>query len=105
MAKQILTKIKDEMERMKASRDTGDVKIYIPWGKRNDGFSVECARMDEDSVILDEENNVVDDSSGEVVGFSVYYQRDGEDFDCCTLTSFLDEKDMKDLKEFIDMYR
>lgn len=105
MAKQILTKIKDEMERMKASRDTGDVKTYIPWGKRNDGFSVECARMDDDSVILDEDDDVVHDSSGEVVGFSVYYQRDGADFDCCTLTSFLDEKDMKDLKEFIDMYR
>lgn len=105
MAKQILTKIKDEMERMKASRDTGDVKTYIPWGKRNDGFSVECARMDEDSAILDEEDNVVDDISGEVVGFSVYYQSNGIDFDCCTLTSFLDEKDIHDLKEFVDMYR
>lgn len=61
--------------------------------------------MDEDSVILDEEDNVVDDRSGTVAGFSVYYQMNGVDFDCCTLTSFLDEKDIKDLKEFIDMYR
>lgn len=105
MAKQIVMKIKEEMLRMKDSKDVGDVKTYIPWGKRNDGFSVECARMDEDSAILDEEDNVVDDVSGDVVGFSIYYQRDGEDFDCCTLTSFLDEKDMKDLKEFVDMYR
>lgn len=101
----IVEKIKEEMEHMKASRDTGDVKTYIPWGKRNDGFSVECARMDDDSVILDEEDNVVDDASGSAVGFSVYYQRDGEDFDCCTLTSFLDEKDIHELKEFVDMYR
>lgn len=34
----IVEKIKEEMERMKVSRDTGDVKTYIPWGKRNDGF-------------------------------------------------------------------
>lgn len=105
MAKQILKKIKDELMRMKASKDVGDVKTYIPWGKRSDGFSVECVRMDEDSVIIDEEDNIVDDNSGEAVEFSIYYQRDGKDFDCCTLTSFLDERDMSELKEFVDMYR
>lgn len=54
--------------------------------------------------MIDEDGDVVHDSSGEAVGFSVYYQRDGKDFDCCSLDSFLDEREMKHIDEFVKMY-
>ena len=104
MAKQILTKIKDEIKKMNDSRDTGYVETYIPWN-RNRGFSVECKRLGEDCKLYDEDNELVEDNSGYPVAFEVYYQVDKKDVDCCTLSNFLSEYDMKSLKEFVDMYR
>lgn len=103
MGKRIATKIKEELKKMNSSTDMGYTKTYIPW-RDNDGFSVECARMDEESVLIDEDGDVADDSSGEAVGFSVYYQRDGKDFDCCSLDCFLGYREMKQVDEFVKMY-
>ena len=38
-------------------------------------------------------------------GVEVYYQVKGKDVDCCTLPSWLTNKELKDLREFVDMYR
>ena len=103
MGKHITTKIKEELKKMNNSTDLGYTKTYIPW-RDNDGFSVECTRMDDDSVLIDEDGDVVNDSSGEAVGFSVYYQRDGKDFDCCSLDCFLDDREMQQIDEFVKMY-
>lgn len=43
--------------------------------------------------------------SDEPVEFEVYYQVDGKDTDCCTLTGYLNKRDMDDLAEFVRMYR
>lgn len=43
MAKQILTKIKDELQKMNQSTDVTYTQTYIPWNKDR-GFSVECTR-------------------------------------------------------------
>ena len=104
MAKQILTKIKDELRKMKGSRDEGYVATYIPWN-RNRGFSVECNRLDEDFNVYDEDGRLVEDNTGVPVEFQVYYIVGGRDDDCCSLSSFLDKDDMQSLKEFVDMYR
>lgn len=96
MAKQILTKIKDELQKMKQSTDAAYTQTYIPWNKGR-GFSVECVRCDEDESIYDED--------GEPVEFEVYYQEDGKDVDCCTLDAFLGKAEMKSLEEFVRMYR
>lgn len=104
MAKQILTKIKDELQKMKDSRDDGYVATYIPWN-RNRGFSVECNRLDEDYNVYDANCRLVEDNTGVPVEFQVYYVIDGRDKDCCTLNSFSDEENMQSLKEFVDMYR
>lgn len=103
MGKHIATKIKEELKKMNSSKDSVYIKTYIPW-RSNDGFSVECVRMDEDSVLIDEDGDVVDDNSGEAIGFSVYYQRDGKDFDCCSIDCFLGEREMKQIDEFVKMY-
>ena len=50
MGKRIATKIKEELKKMNNSKDQGYTKTYIPW-RDNDGFSVECTRMDDDSVL------------------------------------------------------
>ena len=104
MAKQILTKINDELRKMKDSRDEGYVATYIPWN-RNRGFSVECNRLDEDFNAYDEDGRLVEDNTGVPVEYQVYYLVDGRDEDCCTLSSFLFEDDMQSLKEFMNIYR
>ena len=103
MTEQIATKIKEELKKMNNSTDPGYTKTYIPW-RSKDGFSVECTRMDDDSVLIDDDGDVVNDSSGEAVGFSVYYQRDGKNFDCCSLECYLGEREMKQIDEFVKMY-
>ena len=104
MAKQILTKINDELRKMKDSRDEGYAATYIPWN-RNRGFSVECNRLDEDFNAYDEDGRLVEDNTGVPVEYQVYYLVDGRDEDCCTLSSFLFEDDMQSLKEFMNIYR
>ena len=104
MAKQILTKINDELRKMKDSRDEGYVATYIPWN-RNRGFSVEGNRLDEDFNAYDEDGRLGEDNTGVPVEYQVYYLVDGRDEDCCTLSSFLFEDDMQSLKEFMNIYR
>lgn len=104
MYKQMITKIKDELNKMSQSRDTGYIKTYIPWDKDRD-FSVECIRYDEDVKIFDDKGNLLDDRAGVPLEYQVYYQINGKDFDCCTLTSALGARDMADLEEFVKMYR
>lgn len=104
MAKQILTKIKDELQKMKQSADATYTQTYIPWNKGR-GFSVECVRCDEDDNLYDEDGNLVDNRIGEPVEFEVYYQEDGKDVDCCTLDAFIGMDEMKSLEEFVRMYR
>lgn len=104
MGKHIITKIKEELQKMSKSRDTGYIKTYIPWDNDR-GFSVECIRDDEDSKIYDEDGNLLDDRTGVTLEYQIYYQINGKDFDCCTLTSALSAKDMQDLEEFVKMYR
>lgn len=104
MRKHILTKIKDELRKMKDSRDEGYVATYIPWSM-NRGFSVECNRLDGDYNVYDANCRLVEDNTGVPVEFYVYYRVDRRDEDCCTLSSFLDKDDMQSLKEFVDMYR
>lgn len=104
MAKQILTKIKDELQKMKQSTDSAYTQIYIPWNKGR-GFSVECARGDDDDNLYDEDGNIAYSMSGEPVGFEIYYQEDGKDVDCCALDAFLGKDEMKSLEEFVRMYR
>lgn len=104
MAKQILTKIKDELQKMKQSTDAAYTQTYIPWNKGR-GFSVECVRCDEDESIYDEDGELVHSMSGEPVEFEVYYQEDEKDVDCCTLDAFLGKDEMKSLEEFVRMWR
>lgn len=104
MAKQILTIIKDELIRMKQSNDLKDTKTHIPW-KDNIGFSVECTRGDYCGDVYDDDGNVVYTMNSDPVEFEVYYQVDGKDTDCCTLTGYLDKRDTDDLAEFVKMYR
>lgn len=104
MYKQMITKIKDELNKMSQSRDEGYIKTYIPWDNDR-GFSVECIRDDEDSKIYNEDGNLMDDRTGVPLEYQVYYQVKGKDFDCCTLTSALSARDMQDLEEFVRMYR
>lgn len=103
MGKQILTKIKDELQKMKQSTDAAYTQTYIPWNKDR-GFSVECVRCDEDN-LYDEDGELVHSMSDEPVEFEVYYQEDGKDVDCCTLDAFLGKDEMKSLEEFVRMYR
>ena len=104
MAKQILTKIKDELQKMKQSTDAAYTQTYIPWNKGR-GFSVECVRCDEDESIYDEDGELVHSMSGEPVEFEVYYQEDEKDVDCCTLDAFLGKDEMKSMEEFVRMWR
>ena len=104
MGKQILTKIKDELLKMKQSKDVTYTKTYIPWNKGR-GFSVECTRYDDDDNLYDEDGNLVHSMSGEPVGFKIYYQEYEKDIDCWTLDAFLSKDDMKFLEEFLKMYR
>lgn len=104
MGKQILTKIKDELQKMKQSKDVTYTQTYIPWNKDR-GFSVECVRCDKDDNMYDEDGNLVHSMSGELVEFAVYYQEDGKYIDCCTLDTFLSKDDMKSLKDFVKMWR
>ena len=104
MGKQILTKIKDELRKMNQSTDVTYTKTYIPWNKGR-GFSVECTRLDEDFKVYDEDGELLDDRSGEPVEFCVYYVVGGRDFDSCTMTGFLDKRDIDSLEEFVRMYR
>ena len=102
MSKQILTKLKEELQSMKDSKDVGYVKAIIPWNK-NRRFSVECTRMEDD--IYDEYDNVMVQSKGDLLEFTVYYQVDGKDVDSCTISWLLDKRDMEYLKDFVKMYR
>lgn len=104
MGKQILTKIKDELQKMNQSTDVTYTQTYIPWNKGR-GFSVECVRCDEDDNLYDEDGELVHSMSGEAVEFEVYYQEDGKDVDCCTLDAFLGKDEMKYLEKFVRMYR
>lgn len=104
MYKQIIAKIKNELQKMSQSRDTGYIKTYIPWDKDR-CFSVECIRDDEDAKIFDNDGNLLDDRTGVPLEYQIYYQINGKDFDCCTLTSALNARDMQDLEEFVRMYR
>lgn len=104
MYKQMITKIKNELNKMSQSRDEGYIKTYIKWDS-NRGFSVECIRDDEDSKIYDEDGNLLDDRTGMPLEYQIYYQINCKDFDCCTLTSALGARDMQDLEEFVEMYR
>lgn len=104
MGKQILTKLKDELQKMNNSRDVGYVETYIQWNKGR-GFTVECTRLDENFKVYGEDGEILDDRSGEPVEFCVYYIVDGRDCDSCTMTGFLDKYDMKSLEEFVKMYR
>lgn len=104
MYKQIITKIKNELQKMSQSRDEGYIKTYIPWDKDR-GFSVECIRDDEDAKIFDDEGNLLDDRTGMPLEYQIYYQVKSNDTDCCTLTSALNARDMQDLEEFVKMYR
>ena len=104
MGKQILTKIKEELQKMKQSKDITYTHTYIPWNNGR-GFSVECVRYDEDDNMYDEDGNIVHSMSGETVEFEVYYQEEGKDVDCCTLDAFLGKNDMKSLKDFVKMWR
>lgn len=104
MGKQILTKIKDELQKMKNSTDITYTHTYIQWNEER-GFSVECTRCDDYDNIYDEDGNLVDSMTGEPVEFEIYYQEDGKDIDCCTLDAFLCKDDMKSLEEFVKMWR
>ena len=104
MYKQMITKIKNELNKMSQSRDEGYIKTYIKWDS-NRGFSVECIRDDEDAKIFDNDGNLLDDRTGVPLEYQIYYQINGKDFDCCTLTSALGARDMQDLEEFVKMYR
>ena len=66
---------------------------------------VECIRDDEDAKIFDNDGNLLDDRTGVPLEYQIYYQINGKDFDCCTLTSALGARDMADLEEFVKMYR
>ena len=66
---------------------------------------VECIRDDEDAKIFDNDGNLLDDRTGVPLEYQIYYQINGKDFDCCTLTSALSVRDMQDLEEFVKMYR
>ena len=102
MGKHIATKIKEELKKMNNSTDLGYTKTYIPW-RNNDGFSVECTRMDDDSVLIDEDGELID-FDGKPFGFQIYYQRDGNDEDCCSLECYLGDREMKQIDEFVKMY-
>ena len=103
MGKHIITKIKEELQKMSQSRDEGYIKTYIPWDNDR-GFSVECIRDDEDAKIFDDEGNLLDDRTGVPLEYQVYYQVKGDDIDCCTLSNTLCEGYMRDLEEFVEMY-
>ena len=51
------------------------------------------------------DGNLLDDRTGVPLEYQIYYQINGKDFDCCTLTSALSARDMQDLEEFVKMYR
>lgn len=101
--KKIISDIKAELLKMQASRDEAYIKTYIPW-EDNRGFSVECIRDDEDSNVYDQDGKLIDDRRGTPIEFRVYYQINHYDEDCCTLTSGLNLKDLKELAAFVNMY-
>lgn len=97
MRKHILTKIKEELYAMSKSRDIGYTKKTITVDKHK-AFSIECSRNPETEAIGKL------DLSGEVISYEIYYQVNGKDIDCCTLSCFLNKMDMQFLSEFIYMY-
>lgn len=104
MKRQILSRIKDELLKMKKSSDSSYIETIIPYDKGRE-FSVECIRCNEDDNIYDEDGNLFHSMNGRVIAFEVYYRVNGEYVDCCSLDSFLDKSNIKSLKEFVDMYR
>lgn len=66
---------------------------------------VECIRDDEDAKIFDNDGNLLDDRTGVPLEYQIYYQINGKDFDCCTLSNTLCEGYMRDLEEFVKMYK
>lgn len=103
MAKQIFTKIKEEIEKMRNSADIDYTQTYIPW-RKHDGFLVECERGDADSQVFDEDGTLIEDLSGKVLGIEVYYQKDRNDIDVCSFSAYSEAENLKSLKEFIRMY-
>lgn len=101
MPEQVLEKIKAAIYSMEKSRRMGYTKKYISCGK-NRGFSVECRRMEDD--VYDEDGNLIHARRGMAVGFEVYYQEKRVDIDCCSLSYFSEEENMKSLEEFIKIY-
>lgn len=101
MHERILEKIKATIRSMERSRRMGYTRKYISCGK-NRGFSVECSRMEDD--VYDEEGNLIHVRKGMAVGFEVYYQEKRVDIDCCSLSYFSEEENMKSLEEFIKIY-
>ena len=102
MRRDICERIKTALKKLSSSRDVNFTEISVKWDKRR-SFSVECMRMEGD--VADEDGNVVYERTGRPVEFQVYYRVNGADVDCCTLSLWLDERDYRDLKEFVDMYR
>lgn len=104
MGKQIVTRIKEEIQKMLKSKDPTYTKTYIPWDS-NRGFSVECIRADDDCNVYDENGKIMCDANGEPIGIEIYYQENGNDVDSCSLQAFINEEIITSIKEFVRMYR
>lgn len=102
MKRDVYDRIKSALKKLNASKDESFTSISVPWGNER-CFSVECTRGEYD--MEDESGEVIYDGKGSPLEFCVYYQVNGVDTDCCTLSFFLDQSDMDSLKEFVDMYR
>lgn len=60
MAKQILTRIKDELKAMQQSRDQEYIQTEIKWNNKR-SFSVECFRKGDSDEIRDADGNIIYD--------------------------------------------
>lgn len=81
MAKQILTRIKDELKAMQQSRDQEYIQTEIKWNNKR-SFSVECFRKGDSDEIRDADGNIIYDdldSACEATQFEVYYLVKGID--------------------------
>lgn len=102
MENRILKKILTELKKMKASIDVTYTKTYIPW-KENEGFSVECKRINCVD-FYDGDGNPVEDGHENTYDFEVYYLKNEKYIDVCSISDFVDEEDINSLEEFVRMY-
>lgn len=102
MRKPLMERLKDAIHSLEKSRDMEYTEKHVSCGKDH-GFSVECSRIEDDDV-FDEDGNLVYERKGRAIGFQVYYQENGKDVDCCSLSYFSEDENMRSLEEFVKIY-